>query len=95
MITFEDCIGLCELTEDEVAAIAEHEHIPATAAAELGNYLLQAPGGTVRISEMIRDDIAHAVAHRDAAHAAKLKMALKYFLLMHPDDGATGLCAAA
>ena len=85
MITFEDCIGLCELSDDEVAAIAEHEHIPALAAAELGNYLLRAPGGGVRISEMIRDDIEAAVARRDINHAAELKMALKYFLLVHPD----------
>jgi hypothetical protein len=86
MITFEDCLGLCELTEDEVAAIAEHEHIPATAALELGNYLLHAPGGCVRISEMIRDDIAAAAGRGDAKHTAKLKMALKYFMLMHPQD---------
>ena len=28
MITLEDCIGLCGLTEEEVLAIAEHEHSP-------------------------------------------------------------------
>ena len=85
MITFEDCIGFCELYDDEVAAIAEHEHIPALAAAELENYLSQAPGGGVRISEMIRDDIEAAASRRDVNYAAKLKMALKYFLLVHPD----------
>jgi hypothetical protein len=95
MITFEDCIGLCELSDDEVAAIAEHEHIPALAAAELGNYLLHTPDGGVRISEMIRDDIEAAVTRRDVNHAAKLKMALKYFLLVHPDApvGPTPLAA--
>jgi hypothetical protein len=86
MITFEDCLGLCELSNDEVAAIAEHEHIPTMAAVELGHYLLHAPGGAVRISEMIRDDIKDAVARGDARHAAKLKLAMKYFLLIHPDD---------
>ncbi|MDX2143496.1 MAG: hypothetical protein SFV19_09085 [Rhodospirillaceae bacterium] len=84
MITFEDCMGLCELTEAEVEAIAEHEHIPETAALELGHYLLHAPGGTLRISEMIRDDIGAASTRGDVRHAAKLKMALKYFMLMHP-----------
>ena len=29
MITLEDCIGLCGLTEEEVLAVAEHEHLPA------------------------------------------------------------------
>ena len=28
MLTFEDCLGLSELNEDEILAIAEHEHIP-------------------------------------------------------------------
>ena len=28
MITLEDCIGLCGLTEEEVLAVAEHEHLP-------------------------------------------------------------------
>jgi len=28
MLTIEDCIGLSELTEEEILAIAEHEHIP-------------------------------------------------------------------
>jgi len=32
MITLEDCIALCGLTEEEVLAIAEHEHVPEMAA---------------------------------------------------------------
>ena len=29
MISLEDCIGLCDLTEEEILAIAENEHVPA------------------------------------------------------------------
>jgi hypothetical protein len=32
MITLEDCIAFCDLTEEEVLAIAEHEHLPEIAA---------------------------------------------------------------
>ncbi len=39
MLRLEDCLALCDLSEDEVLAIAEHEHIPEMAAAELGNSL--------------------------------------------------------
>ena len=39
MLSLQDCLALCELTEDEVRAIAQHEHIPEIAAAEMGNYL--------------------------------------------------------
>ena len=46
---FEDCVGLCDLTEEEVLAIAEHEHIPAMAAVQLADYLVHTPGGEQRI----------------------------------------------
>ena len=40
MITFDDCLAFCELTEDEIDAIAEHEHLPETVALEMGSYLI-------------------------------------------------------
>jgi hypothetical protein len=39
-ITLQDCIGLCGLSEEEVLAIAEHEHLPEIAATALAQYLL-------------------------------------------------------
>jgi hypothetical protein len=39
MITLGDCVALCGLTEEEVLAIAEHEHVPEIAAAALAEYL--------------------------------------------------------
>jgi hypothetical protein len=44
MISLEDCIGMCGLDADEVAAIGEHEHIPDIAAAALADYLLKQAG---------------------------------------------------
>ena len=35
MISLQDCIDLCGLTEEQVLAIAEHEHIPEIVAASL------------------------------------------------------------
>ena len=40
MISLEDCIGLCGLTEVEVLALAEHEHVPEIVAAALAQHLL-------------------------------------------------------
>ena len=45
MISMEDCIAMCGLTEQEVMAIAEHEHVPEMAAAAMGRYLLKKPDG--------------------------------------------------
>ncbi len=36
-LTVEDCLAMCELTEPEVHAIAQHENIPEVVAAALGN----------------------------------------------------------
>ena len=84
MLSLEDCLALCELSEDEVLAIAHHEHIPEIAAAELGNYLLHVPGGELRIKGIIRDDIAEAQACGDRARELGLKLLLRNFVLRHP-----------
>ncbi len=65
MLSLEDCIALCDLTEEEVLAIAEHEHIPEMAATELGNYLLRTPEGELCIKSMIRDDVGSAQARNE------------------------------
>ena len=57
MLTIQDCIELSELTEEEILAIAQHEHIPEMAAVELGNYLVNTPDGEKVIKAMIVDDI--------------------------------------
>ena len=62
MLTFEDCLGLSGLTEKEIDAIAQHEHLPEIVALELGNYLLHQPDGAPKIRRMILDDIADAEA---------------------------------
>lgn len=84
MLTLEDCIGLCGLSEEEVLAIAQHEHIPEIAAAELGNYLCRTPDGELAIKAMIRDDIAYAAASGNRERLLTLKLVLRNFILQHP-----------
>jgi S-ribosylhomocysteine lyase LuxS involved in autoinducer biosynthesis len=83
MLTLQDCIELSDLTEDEILAIAEHEHIPEMVATELGNYLVHTLSGEKKIRRMIRDDIAHAREHGNLRHAAVLKSVLKHYLEQH------------
>lgn len=85
MLTLQDCIGLCDLSEDEVAAIAEHEHIPDIVAAELGNYLCHTPEGERAIRSIILDDIDKARECGDLKHAFALRMVLRHFVRTHPD----------
>ena len=84
MITLEDCLAFCGLSEAEVAAIAEHEHIPEIAAAGLGQYLLCKPHGHEQIRNMIFDDIKNATRRGDSRHARDLVMVLRHFLETHP-----------
>jgi len=84
MLTLEDCLALCGLSEEEVLAIVEHEHIPEIAAAELGNYLVQTAAGELRIKAMIRDDIAAAAARGDRNRELALRLLLRNFVLNHP-----------
>jgi hypothetical protein len=84
MISKEDCIALCGLEADEVAAIAEHEHIGEVAASALASYLLNRAGGPEQIRAMIIDDIRQARDHGKIEHARELFMALRHFLEHHP-----------
>ena len=85
MLTLEDCLAFCGLTEDEVNAIAEHEHVPEMAAVGLAQYLSESPGGCERIRAMILDDIAEARRRHRRDHAHELIGVLRHFLETHPD----------
>lgn len=95
MLTYQDCLGLCNLSEEEIAAIAEHEHLPAIVAIELGHYLVITPDGQRRIKRIILDDIAAARARGDRLHALKLKLVLKHFCDSHPNGAPASRGAAA
>jgi hypothetical protein len=82
MISLEDCIALCGLSKEEVAAIAEHEHVPEIAAAGMARYLLKEPH---KIRDMIRDDIHQALSRNDKDRASELLMVLRHFLDTHPE----------
>ena len=84
MISFQDCVALCGLTEEEIAAIAEHEHVPEIAAAILGQYLLRQKNGDRDLQQMIVDDIRAALLCKDTVHAARLASALHHFHTTYP-----------
>jgi hypothetical protein len=85
MITLEDCIAFSGLTEAEVLALAEHEHIPEIAAAALAEYLLKQRRGPEKIHEMIVEDIRAGLHRGDRQHARELFGALREFLASHPE----------
>jgi DNA repair protein RadC len=84
MLTMADLIAFSGLTEEEILAIAEHEHIPEAAACSLAEYLSQNSEGLQKVRDMIVDDIRHAQARSDRAHVRELLHVLHHFLRTHP-----------
>ena len=85
MITLEDCIAFCGLTEEEVLAIAEHEHLSEIAATALAQYLLSHEHGTEKVRDMIVDDIRESQHRDDKARVRTLLHVLHHFLKAHPE----------
>ena len=88
MLTYEDCLELSELTEEEVESIAQHEHIPEIVALELGHYLIESPDGIPMIKRIILDDIEEERRRGHAAKALHLKLVLRHFVHTHPQHKA-------
>ena len=88
MLTIKDCIGLSDLTEAQIDAIAEHEHVPEMVAAEIGCCLAHSPGGAKIMVQILADDIADACAHGRAKHAVELAEVLTDFVATHPAEDA-------
>ena len=76
MITVTDLIGLSDLTEAEVQAIARHEHVTPLEAAFLGGQLRQSPTGQSRILECLQAELDAARRARDAQWVCDIEAAL-------------------
>ena len=85
MLTLKECLEYCNLTPEEVEAIAEHEHLPEIVAAEMAEYLVQSQDGVRKIRHIIFDDIRLAKEHGDIDKARRLDAVLKHFIASHPD----------
>lgn len=87
MLTLKECLDFCELSEEEVHIIAEHERVPEIIAAELGSSLLQSRCGIQAIQNYILDNIHYAQSHGQAGKAEHLKQVLSQFRALHPPTG--------
>jgi len=83
MITLEDCIAFCGLTEEVVLVIAEHERIPEIVAASLASSMLSVENGAEKIRDMIVDSIRQAQDYGDGKHVLRLLHVLRRFLKEH------------
>ncbi len=93
MLTYQECLDMCDLTADEVDAIAEHEHMDSMIALALGQYLID-HDGEQKVKRIIMDDIEKAQRTGNATHEALLKRVLEHFIATHPEHRAGSTKAA-
>lgn len=84
MLSMDDLLDYCELDRDEIAAVAEHEHLPMAVAAELSEALLSTPEGIVQLHQMVLDDIEHAQEVGNKAHVCELARTYLHLEQTHP-----------
>ncbi len=85
MLTLRDCLDFCDLSEDLVDAIAEHDHLPPILATELATCLAGAPGGLLVIHSYLRDNAAASQHCRDCDRRERVAETLVRFEQAHPE----------
>lgn len=85
MLTLEDCIDICGLTEDEIRYFVQHEHISELRAAELAErYVTLDASGTPHLSRAILADISGLKGQDKLQAARSLEAFIRDFVLSHP-----------
>jgi hypothetical protein len=83
MLSLHDIIDFCALTEGEVRAIAEHEHVSEIAAASIGQSLLRSRTGIKEIERFIREDMENAISRGHVHEGEDLQAVLAQFKHTH------------
>ena len=85
MITIDDIEDMTCLSHEEIAAVAEHEHLPELDASLMGDYIMRLHKGPQKVQQMICDDIRDALHRDDLPHARDLYAVLHHFLETYPE----------
>lgn len=84
MLSMRDCLDYCDVTEDEVELIAEHEDIPDVAAAQLVCGLVQTPEGVLVLTRYMHELIERANRRGDRDKAERAMKVCARFVADHP-----------
>ena len=79
MLSLKDCIDMCGLTDDEVAAIAEEVNLPPIVAVLVGSNLLRSEAGLHYLGEVLRNRAENAVDRNQPEIAARYRAAYESF----------------
>jgi hypothetical protein len=84
MLSIRDCLDYCDLTDDEIALIAEHEGIPDAAAAQVACGLVQTPEGVLLLTNYMLDLVERATERGDFDKAELARNVCERFMSDHP-----------
>jgi len=84
MLSLDECIGMCGLSEEGVAVVADHEQLPVLVAAELASSLLDSPRGIHRLHQIFMDTLARHAERRDRGRERALSQVYAGFRARHP-----------
>jgi hypothetical protein len=71
MLSLDQCVDLCGLTEEEVDLLARQQKVPSIIAAELGCELLKTTEGRARLAAILRRCVDCAVSGGNLEDAAR------------------------
>lgn len=83
MLSMRDCLDYCDLTDDEVALIAEFEGIPDVMAAQVLCGLVQTDEGVQLLARWLRELIDYADAAGMPDKAARARAEFGRFSMAH------------
>lgn len=84
MLSIKDCLDYCDLTEDEVSLLAEHENIPDAAAAQIACGLVQTDQGVLVLTRYLLDMAERASAGGEVEKAQQAVELCNRFMHDHP-----------
>lgn len=88
MLTLKDCLDYSNLTEDEIAVIAAHEHLPYPLVVELACSLAQTAEGEALLRSLLKAAVRDARSAHDQTALEAARLALEQFSRDHPTRGA-------
>jgi PP-loop superfamily ATP-utilizing enzyme len=84
MLSIRDCLDYCDLTDDEIELLAEHEGIPDVAAAQMACGLVQTPEGVLLLTRCMEELLERAEEAGEADKARRARAAYARFVSDHP-----------
>jgi hypothetical protein len=83
MLSIQECLDYCDLSDDEVAMVAHHEHLPFPSAVQLACCLVQTDEGTQTMRCILKDCVCEAETCGAGQASEAARRALKHFTATH------------